>query len=74
MLTGFELGMAIFPRPVWPAPPRFAPCGFSPSRKGGGAGMGRDFSLASQDGAVIGLDFLDPPLPIPTPPCVAKGL
>ena len=53
--------MAIFPRPAWPAPPRFAPCGFSPPRKGGGVGMGQDFRPAPRGGAGMGLHFLDPP-------------
>ena len=37
---GLWLGMTILSRPAWPAPPCFAPCGFSPPHKGGGAGMG----------------------------------
>ena len=41
------------------APPRFGPRGFSSPCKGGGAGMGRDFSPASWGGAGMGLDFLD---------------
>ena len=70
--------MAILPRPAWPAPPRFAPCGFSPPRKGGGAGMGRDFRPAPRGGAGMGLHFLDPPRPAPphphlTPPRINKG-
>ena len=65
--TCYDLGMAILPRPAWPAPPRFAPCGFSPPRKGGGAGMGQDFRPAPRGGAGMGLHFLDPPRPIPTP-------
>ena len=49
------------------APPRFTTCRFSPPRKGGGAGMGRDFRPAPQDGAGMGLHFLDPPRAIPAP-------
>ena len=62
-----HLGMAILPRPAWPAPPRFAPCGFSPPRKGDGAGMGQDFRPAPRGGAGMGLHFLDPLRPIPAP-------
>ena len=47
------------------APPRFTTCRFSPPRKGGGAGMGRDFRPAPQDGAGMGLHFLSPPCPAP---------
>ena len=57
--------MAILPRP---APPSFAPHGFSPPRKGGGVGMGQDFSPAPLGGAGMGLDFLDPPYPVPFHP------
>ena len=64
--------MAIFPRPTWPAPPRFALCGFSPPRKGGGAGMGQNFRPAPRGGAGMGLHFLDPPRPIPAPPRINK--
>ena len=53
------------PRPAWPALPRFAPCGFSPSRKGGGAGMGRDFRPVPWGGVGMGLHFLNPPHPRP---------
>ena len=58
--------MAILPRPASPAPPRFALHGFSPPRKGGGAGMGQDFSPTLWGGAGMGLDFLDPPYPRPS--------
>ena len=61
--SGPSLGMTIFPRPAWPAPPHFAPCGFSLSRKGGGARMGQDFRPAPWGGAGMGLHFLDPPRP-----------
>ena len=60
--------MAILPRPAWLAPPRFAPCEFSPSRKGDGAGMGQDFRPAPRGEAGMGLHFLDPPRLIPAPP------
>ena len=49
-----------------PAPPSFAPRGFSPPCKGGGVGMGQDFSPASRGRAGMGLDFLDPPRPTPS--------
>ena len=45
------------PCPAWLAPPYFALRGFSPSRKGGGAGMGWDFNPAPQGEAGKGLDF-----------------
>ena len=45
----------------FPAPPCFAPRGFSPPRKGDGAGMGQDFCPAPWGGAGMGLGFLDPP-------------
>ena len=67
------LGMAILPRPTWPALPRFAPCGFSPPRKGGGAGMGQDFRPAPWGGAKMGLHFLDLPRPAPPPPLINKS-
>ena len=41
---------------------------FSPPRKGGGAGMGQDFSPAPRGGAGMGLSFLDPPRPAPPHP------
>ena len=41
---------------------------FSPPLKGGGAGMGQDFSPAPQGGAGMGLDFVDPPCPAPSCP------
>ena len=63
-----RLGMAILPRLAWPAPPRFAPCGFSPPRKGDGAGMGQDFRPAPWGGVGMGLHFLDPLRPIPALP------
>ena len=47
-----------------------SPHGFSPPRKGGGAGMGQDISPTPWDGTGMGLDFLKPPpppLPIPLP-------
>ena len=65
------VGLAILPHPTWHTPPRFTPYGFSPPRKGDGAGMGWDLSLAPQGGVRIGLDFLDPPHH--TPPVVDKG-
>ena len=58
------LGMAILPRPAWPAPPRVAPCGFSPPCKGDGAGMGRDFRPAPRGGTGMGLHFLGPSRPV----------
>ena len=61
------VGMAILPRPAWPAPPRFAPCGFSRPCKGDGARMGQDFRPAPRGGAGTDLHFLDPPRPIPAP-------
>ena len=56
-------------------PSHFYPCGFSLPYKGGGAGMWRDFSPASQDGTGMGLDFLDPtsPDPPPRPAGIDKG-
>ena len=63
--------MAILPRPAWPVPPRFAPCEFSPSRKGYGVGMEQDFRLAPRGGAGMSLHFLDPPRP--TPPHINNG-
>ena len=63
-----QVGMAIFPRPAWPASPRFTPCGFSPPCKGGGAGMGQDFRPTPRGGARMGLHFLDPPCPAPPRP------
>ena len=65
------IGLAILPHPTWHTPPRFALYGFSPPCKGGGARMGRDLSIAPQDGVRIGLDFLDPPYH--TPPLIDKG-
>ena len=65
------LGMTILPRLAWPAPPRFAPCGFSPPRKGDGVGMGQDFRPAPQGRAGMDLYFLDPPRP--SPPRINKG-
>ena len=62
-----EVGMAILPRPAWPALPRFALCGFSPSRKGDGVGMGQDFRPAPRGGVGMDLSFLDPARPIPAP-------
>ena len=53
------------------SPPRFAPSGFSPPRKGGGARMGQDFSPAPRGGVGMGLDFLDLPCPTPPRPCPA---
>ena len=50
--------------PPLPASPR---AGFSPPRKGDGAGMGRDFRPAPRGGAGMGLHFLDLPRPIPAP-------
>ena len=68
MGLGLQLGMAILPRPAWPVPPRFAPCGFFPPCKDGGAGMGWDFRPAPRGGAGMGLHFLDPPRPAPPHP------
>ena len=61
------LGMAILPRPALtrPAPPH--PHGFSPPRKGGGAGMGQYFVPAPRGGAGMDLVFLSPPRPVPAP-------
>ena len=39
--------------------------GFSPPRKGSGAGMGQDFSPTPRGGAGMALDFLNPPCPAP---------
>ena len=66
-VIGVSIGMAILPRPAWPAPPRFAPCGFSPRLKGDGVGMGQDFRPAPRGGAGMDLHFLDPSRPIPAP-------
>ena len=57
------VGMTILPHPTWPTLPVSLHTGFSPPRKGGGVGMGRDLSLALQGGAGMDLDFLDPPHP-----------
>ena len=65
--------MTILRRPAWPALPHFIPRGFFSPRKGSGAGMGRDFNLAPWGGVGMGLDFLDPTRPIPTPPRIDKG-
>ena len=54
-------------------PPRFTTCRFSPPRKGGGAGVGQDFSPAPRSGVGMGLNFLDLPRPVPTPLRVDKG-
>ena len=54
------------------SPPRFAPSGFSPPRKGGGARMGQDFNPAPRGGVGMGLDFLDLPRPAPPRPCPAS--
>ena len=62
--------MAVLPCPTQPAP-RFAPGGFSPPRKDGGARMGQDFSPAPRDGAGMDLGFLDPPRPAPPRPSPA---
>ena len=51
--------MIILPRPTWPALSRIAPRGFFSSCKGNGVGMEGDFSLASQGGMGMNLDFLD---------------
>ena len=40
-----------------------------PPRKGGGAGMGQDFSPAPRGWAGVGLDFLDMPLLVPALRC-----
>ena len=53
-----KVGMAIF---LCPSP--FAPHKFSSPHKGGGAGMGQDFSSAPRGGPRMGLDFLNPPRP-----------
>ena len=51
MLTNWlVVGMAIFPRPTKPAPSRFATHWFALPRKGGGTGMGQDFSPTPQTG------------------------
>ena len=60
--------MAILSCPAQPAPPRFAPREFSSPHKGGGAGMGQDFSPASWGWARMGLD---PPRPASPHPCPA---
>ena len=57
-----QLGMTILP-PSHLTCPRFAPCGFSPPCKDGGAVMGRDFSLAPWGEVRMGLECLDPPRP-----------
>ena len=42
---------------------QFFPASLNPPRKGGGVGMGQDFSPAPLGGAGMGLYFLDPPHP-----------
>ena len=66
----FYIGMTILPHP---ALSRFAPRRFFPPCKGGGAGMGWDFSSAPQGRTRIGLDFLDPTRPILTLSCTDRG-
>ena len=61
-------GWQFCPAPLWPAPPPFTPCGFSPPRKGGEARMGWNFRPAPQGRAGMGLHVLDPPHPTPSPP------
>ena len=56
----------IFPCFAWPAPPCFALHGFFLLCKGGGAGMGWDFSPAPRDWVEMALYFLD--LTQTTPP------
>ena len=61
-----KLGMAILPCLAWPVPPFFIWHGFSLPLKGGGAGLGWDFSLTSWGRTRMGIDFLDLSHPIPS--------
>ena len=64
--------MTIFPHSAWLAPPHFTLCGFSLPHKGGGVGMGWDFSPVPQGKAGMSLDFLDPTYFAPPHPCPAR--
>lgn len=68
-----KLGMAILPRLTWSTPSRFTPRKFFLPHKGGGAGMGGDFSLAPPGRAGMDLDFLDSPRPAPIPTSLRVG-
>ena len=64
ILEELALGMTILPRPTLTRP--------APPRKGGGAGMGQYFVPAPQDRAGMGLVFLSPTHPAPSPPRTNK--
>ena len=51
---------------------QFFPASLNPPRKGGGVGMGQDFSPAPLGGAGMGLYFLDPPHPTPPHPALLR--